>query len=72
MWTHHTIHGLWTIGEHDGKVILLFNGEWLLEARSPHEILYLVNKGYAKRPLCGPDPTHAGLPTSVSAWTKGT
>jgi hypothetical protein len=72
MWTYHTAQGLWTIGEHGDKVVLLFNGEWLLEGRYPQELLYLVNKGFAKRPSCGLDPASVGLPTNISAWTKQT
>lgn len=72
MWTYRTVQGLWTVAEHGDKFVLLFNGEWLLEARSPYELLNLVSKGFAKRPSSGLDPASVDLSMNISAWTKQT
>jgi hypothetical protein len=70
MWTFRTVHGLWSISRHDGWYVLMFNGERLAKAGTASRLLHEVRRGGALRPVCGLDPTAAGLPGQLSGWHR--
>ena len=70
MWTFRSAHGLWSISAHEGRYVLMFNGERLSEAETASALLSRIRQGDAHRPVCGVDPAGAGLPARLSDWLQ--
>ena len=69
MWSYRTVHGFWTICEHDGQYVLMFNGECLGADSTPSGLLIAVGHGGVAPPICGLNPASVGLPTTLAEWT---
>ena len=72
MWTFQSVEGLWSISSHEGRYVLMFNGERLSDAQTPSALLTKVRRGNAPRPVCGINPASVGLPARISDWQQET